>query len=97
MTNPDVDVAALAKLARLDVSDDEISKLKQEIPHILEFVATLQKASAGSDGGETSLRNVMRADENPHESGKYTKVLLEAAPARDGNRVLVKQVVSRKK
>ena len=44
-----------------------------------------------------ALRNIMRADENPHESGKYTEKLLKAAPARDGDRVAVKQVISRKK
>ncbi len=93
-----VDIAALAKLARLEVSPEELSKLEKEIPEILAFVDTIQKANADahpSTGSE--LRNVMRADENPHESGAYTEVLLSAAPAREGDRVAVKQVISRKK
>ena len=45
---------------------------------------------------DTSMRNVMREDAGAHERGKYTEVLLSAAPAREGNRVAVKQVISRK-
>ena len=73
-------------------------KLEKEIPAILEFVETIQAASAKGFGEPMkALRNIMRADENPHESGKYTEKLLKAAPARDGDRVAVKQVISRKK
>ena len=91
-----VDVVALAKLARLEVSAEELTRLEKEIPDILAFVDTIQKANAGKEGKAPALRNVMRADENPHESGEYTKRLLDAAPARDGDRIAVKQVISRK-
>ncbi len=92
-----VDIAALAKLARLEVSDAELVKLETEIPAILHFVETIQKANVSGEAKSDGLRNVMRADENPHESGKYTKALLDTAPAREGNRIAVKQVISRKK
>ena len=97
MTQPKVDIAALAKLARLEVGSDELAKLETEIPAILHFVDTIQKVSAGAEATSPALRNVMRADENPIESGEYTKTLLDAAPAREGDRVAVKQVISRKK
>jgi|SRR3989338_3902501 len=98
MTDPDIDVRALAKLARLEVSGEELAKLEKEIPDILAFVETIQAASAEGSGEPTNaLRNVMRADENAHEGGIYTKKLLDAAPAREGNRIAVKQVISRKK
>ena len=92
-----VDITALARLARLEVSDAELKKLETEIPDILAFVETIQKADVSTEAKTDGLRNVMRADENPHDSGKYTKTLLDAAPAREGNRVAVKQVISRKK
>ncbi len=100
MSDPKVDVAALAKLARLEVSTKELAKLEKEIPDILKFVETIQAASARGSGEPkkaSGLRNIMRADENSHESGKYTEKLLKAAPAREGNRISVKQVISRKK
>jgi len=93
----DVDIVALAKLARLEVSPDELTKLEQEIPAILEFVDVIQKTNVGEGASVPALRNVMRADENAIESGKHTKALLDAAPARVGDRVAVKQVISRKK
>lgn len=92
-----VDITALAKLARLDVSSEELAKLEKEIPAILAFVDTIQKAVADAPKGEPTLQNVMRADENPHESGIHTEKLLSAAPAREGDRIAVKQVISRKK
>jgi aspartyl-tRNA(Asn)/glutamyl-tRNA(Gln) amidotransferase subunit C len=94
--SPKVNVKALAGLARLEVSDEELTKLEKEIPDILEFVETIQSANVGAEARSPELRNVMRADENPHESGMYTERLLKAAPKEEGNRVVVKQVVTRK-
>ena len=92
-----VDIKALAKLARLDVSEAEFAKLEQEIPGILAFVETIQKVSADAPKTQPALRNVMRKDENAHEGGRFTEALLGAAPAREGDKVAVKQVISRKK
>lgn len=94
MTN--VDIRALAKLARLDVSDDEVAKLEGEIPSILGFVETIQKAEVANDVPQPNHRNIMRDDAEPHESGAFTEALLSSAPAQKQGRVVVKQVVSRK-
>lgn len=91
-----IDIRALAKLARLDVTDEEVVKLEQEIPSILGFVETIQKAQVSAAPSVPTLRTVMRADENPHEAGAYTEALLSGAPAVKNGRVIVKQVVSRK-
>ena len=95
MTN--VDVRALAKLARLEVSDEELEKLQKEIPTIVAFVEIIQKASVSDVRAKGQLRNVMRTDADPHESGTYTERLLEEAPVRENDRIAVKQVISRKK
>lgn len=97
MNKREVDVKALAKLARLYVSDAELVKLDEELPNILAFVETVQKAPVSKEAITPALRNVMRADENPHESGLYTEKLLSAAPAQEKGRIVVKQVISRKK
>ncbi|MBI4087777.1 aspartyl/glutamyl-tRNA amidotransferase subunit C [Candidatus Kaiserbacteria bacterium] len=91
-----VDISALTKLARLEVPAEELARLEKEIPDILAFVDTIQKASVSKEVKSPALRNVMRDDEGEHESGKYTGKLLEAAPAREGDRIVVKQVISRK-
>ena len=92
-----VDIASLAKLARLEVSAEELSRLEQEIPAILEFVKTVQEVSANAPADVPGLRNVMRDDAEPHESGVYTDDLLAAAPAVKDGQVVVKQVITRKK
>ena len=94
---PTVDIRALASLARVDVTDAEVAKLETEIPSILGFVETIQNVDVSGVELDTSVRNIMRDDVGAHERGKYTEVLLSAAPAREGNRVAVKQVISRKK
>lgn len=93
----EIDIRALAKLARLEVSDEEVLKLEGELPSILAFVDTIQKADVSTEAIAPDLRNVVRSDEEPHESGEFTEALLAAAPAREGNRIVVKQVISRVK
>ena len=95
MSKPHIDVRALAALARLEVSDDELAKLEKEIPAILGFVETIQKVLADAPEAEPVLRNIMRDDVSPHESGAYTEELLNAAPKREGDRIAVKQVLSK--
>lgn len=97
MNGPDVDVRALAKLARLEVSEAELAKLETEIPGILHFVETIKNVDTSVARRSRELRNVMREDGDPHESGIYTEKLLAQAPAREGDRIAVKQVISRKK
>jgi len=95
MSTVKVDVKALAQLARLEVSDEELSRLENELPGIIEFVKQIQKAAGDVPHVSPSLRNVMRGDANPHESGMHTETLLSAAPAREGNRIAVKQVIKK--
>ena len=92
-----VDVQALAKLARLDVAQEELDRLSKELPGILAFVETIQQISVADEKKGTGLHNVLREDTDPHEGGLYTEKLLAAAPAREGNRIAVQQVISRKK
>lgn len=96
MTDISVDVRALARLARLDVTDEEVAKLEQEIPSILGFVDTIQKVDISNTIPQPELRNVMRDDSDAIDRGTYTETLLNAAPARDGDHVAVKQVITRK-
>ena len=91
-----VDIRALASLARVDIYDAEVVKFEQEIPNILAFVDTIKKLEVSSTSSDTSVRNIMRADDNAHKGGIYTEALLRAAPAREGDRIAVKQVISRR-
>lgn len=97
MSDVKIDVGALAALARLAVASEELARLEKEIPDILHFVETIQSVDTSAAPAAPALRNVLRADAHAHESGIHTKKLLDAAPAREGDRIVVKQVISRKK
>ena len=97
MTEPIVDIDALASLARLAISEHEKIALQKEIPNILAFVDTIQRVETPASVHTPSLHNVLREDTDPRPSGEYTERLMQGAPAVAHNRVVVKQVVSRDK
>jgi aspartyl/glutamyl-tRNA(Asn/Gln) amidotransferase C subunit len=77
------------------VSAEEKESLRKSMDSILNYVEQVQKVSKdlGSERKAGLLRNVMREDNNPHESGIFTEVLLSAAPKRDGQYLKVKKIL----
>jgi aspartyl-tRNA(Asn)/glutamyl-tRNA(Gln) amidotransferase subunit C len=88
------DVKKLAALARISVSDEALPKFAKEFDAILGYVSQLSELKI--TGGKPLLpyTNVFRADEKPHESGIYTEKLVEQFPAREGDLLSVKQIIS---
>ena len=73
------EVKKLADLARLEVPAGELEKLGQDLESILGYVSELQIAPVKDVPVEGYyLKNVLRADVNPHESGIYTADLVKA-------------------
>lgn len=89
------DVKRLAALARIEVAHDELEKLSKEFESILAYVGQIETLSVDGDAAvRPAVRNVMRADENPHEPGIYTESLVGQFPAKKGNSLEVKQIIS---
>ena len=94
------EVQKLAALARIRIGDAEVEKFTSEFDAILAYVGQLEKlnlpsAGGGSaSGGKPPLRNVMREDGEPHAAGAYTEKLVEQFPAREGDALSVKQIIS---
>ena len=97
MTQVSVNVKALADLARLEVQGDELERLEKQLPEILTFVQAIESAPTEGVEDVPVIKNVMRDDANAHESGLHTEELLKAAPQARNGRVVVRQVISRKK
>lgn len=96
MSVTEEDVRKLARLSRIALSDDEVTKLRGEVESILAYVDAVQKVpmpEGVAASPHLDVVNAMRADENPHEPGKYTEALLAQAPDRDGNYIRVKKVL----
>ena len=98
------DVEHLAGLARIAISDSEKELLRHDLEEILAYVSQIKEISAEPPVSETGLpaiplgtagelRNVMREDINPHESGIFTEDILKQAPSRKGDRIAVKKIL----
>lgn len=78
----------LAKLARLELTENEVEKYTQEIGAILGYVEQINSAVSDVESSiieSVGERNVFREDVNADEPGKYTDALLACAPdSKDG-------------
>ena len=88
------EVANLARLARIEMSDDELVSLASEFTVILEAVARVQEV-AGADVAPTShplpLRNVFRPDVTT--ASLTPEEALSGAPASEEQRFRVPQIL----
>ena len=89
------DIEKLAELSRIAISPEEKESFRKDMDSILGYVDQVQKVSANlSEEKKAGLvRNVMREDSNPHESGIHTETLISAAPKRQGNYLKVKKIL----
>lgn len=85
----------LARLARIAMSPEESQGFRADFNAILKYVSQIQTVSdaAQTERGSGALRNVMREDGEPHESGVYTDILLHEAPEKENNFVKVKKIL----
>lgn len=91
-------VEKLASLSRIEISDKEAEDLAHEFESILKYVSDIKDVVGGEDkeiskAESYSVRNIMREDENPHESGIYTENILDQAPERQGQYIKVKKIL----
>jgi len=92
------EIEKLAALSRLKLSEEEIVRMQNEMGSILAYVDKLKTATGKENSREIDLtlsvnKNVLREDENPHESGMYTDKLIKSAPRHDGQYIKVKKIL----
>ncbi len=81
------DVEHVAKLARLDLTDEEKQLFTDQLNAILKYAEQLNKLDTEGVAPTTHVLpifNVMRADE-PHQSLPISKVMLNAPEEEDGH------------
>ncbi len=89
-----VEIEKLADLSRLKLSDEETAEMQSEMNSILAYVDKLKSAGGGEAKPASSAnKNVLREDENPHQSGVYTERLLAAAPKSQNGFIKVKKIL----
>jgi aspartyl-tRNA(Asn)/glutamyl-tRNA(Gln) amidotransferase subunit C len=90
------EVKKLANLARISVSEEELPSFVKEFDAILAYVGQLEalEIPKAQTGELPPLRNVMRLDGEPHATGMYTEKIAEQFPSREGDALVVKQVIT---
>lgn len=89
------DVLKLARLARLQLTEEEIPKYQKEISAILEYVEQLQQADVDTlepTYQVTGLKNVGRTDEVLDYGVDHT-ALFQNAPQMAGKHLKVKRIL----
>lgn len=89
------DVLKLARLARLDLSDEEIEEFSAELSEILQYVEQLQDIDVDGllpTNQVTGLTNVTRSDVIK-DYGYAAKDLLENVPQTEGDLIKVKRMI----
>ena len=89
------DVLKLARLARLDLSDEEVESYRKELSAILDYVAQLDKADvAGLEPTTqvTGLKNVTREDQVV-DYGVSPEDLLRLVPKTQDGQIKVNRMI----
>jgi aspartyl-tRNA(Asn)/glutamyl-tRNA(Gln) amidotransferase subunit C len=89
------DVLGLAKLAKLDLTQEEIAKFQTELSEILGYVEKLSEVDVSGlepTTQVTGLTNVMRKDE-VRNYGLTQQELLKNVPSKQGSDIKVRRVL----
>ncbi len=89
------DVLKLARLSRLDLTDEEIEEFRGELSEILQYVEQLQSVDVSGlkpTNQVTGLTNVTRPDE-VNDYGYKTEELLKNVPQVKDHQIKVKRMV----
>jgi aspartyl/glutamyl-tRNA(Asn/Gln) amidotransferase C subunit len=90
------EVKKLAALVRIEIDPADLEAFTKDFDAILAYVGQLEKLDLPLDAAaeKPALRNVMRIEGEPHEGGKYTEALASQFPAREGDALSVKQIIT---
>jgi len=96
------EIKKLADLARIEIPENELDELGGEMDAILGYVKLIQQfhpdevlPNVNTEEGSVveELRNVMREDANPTESGTHSKELIAEFPESENNYLKVKKIL----
>lgn len=83
----------LSKLARIDISVEEKSKMLADMQAILSYISEINGVSGDVLREEETMYNVVREDIITHETGSNTLAILANAPKVKNGYVEVEQVL----
>jgi aspartyl/glutamyl-tRNA(Asn/Gln) amidotransferase C subunit len=87
------DLDNLSRLARIDITSDEKTKMLADMQAILGYVSIINETQGELVSGNEQLFNVVREDVVTRETEAHTEAILREAPAIEGGYVKVMQVL----
>lgn len=90
------EILHLASLARIKLTDEELSSLETELPKILDYVSVVSDIVADESDAKPEVGaryNVFREDEVTNEPGEYTKDMMNEMPATENGFMKVKKIL----
>ncbi len=88
------DIEKYAKLARIELSHEEIEKFPKEIESILGYINQIKEVSGDVEIKKAGdHRNIVRSDEILHKSGEYTDAIVRNMPKKKDNYLEVKKII----
>ena len=90
------DVAHLASLARIRLTEEELTNFEVDLSSIVQYVSTVNDISAEQLDASPSVGpicNVFRADKVSNEPNQYTEKILKEMPATKGRLMVVKKIL----
>jgi aspartyl-tRNA(Asn)/glutamyl-tRNA(Gln) amidotransferase subunit C len=89
------DIEKLAKLARIELTEEEKTKYLKEIGAILNYVDQIKGAVAktGEERKVPDLRNVMRVDEEQTGRNVKPEDIVNEFPRKEGDYLKVKKIL----
>ena len=87
------DVQKLAKLARVEMSEEEMTSVAHDMDGILGYIDQIKNASTSDLKVAHDHINSVREDVATNDTGTYTKALEDQFPGREGDYLKVKQIM----
>lgn len=96
------DIEKLAELSKIKIPEGKAAGFIQDFESILGYVKQIESVEVGdpsADAGRASaapnffLKNIVRADANPNETGAMSEALLAAAPQTHDGFVKVNKIL----
>lgn len=87
------DIEKLAELSKIRLPEGEALKFAKDFESILGYVKQIESVDVGEVKESFFLKNVLRADANPNETGAMSEALLAAAPETHDGFVKVNKIL----
>lgn len=88
------DVKKLAEMARIDMSEEELTEVAQEFDSILSYIGQIQEVSGLPEAeGQEVLENVVREDVATNTPLQYTSHIVAEMPDSQDGFLKVKQIL----